>query len=339
MNEREKTVERRVVFSKPGRVDFEVFEPEAVGEGMVAVRSLYSLMSTGTENIVLHRRYEPGSHWDRWVKFPFWPGYAVVGEIVQAGPEAGWLVVGDRVVLRAPHASHHVAEALRCTPVPPGMDLSVTPWFALAKIAFMGARAAEQSLGDTLVVIGLGPIGQMSVRWATAAGARAVVAIDTVAPRLRLAQRGGATAAIAKPVGEAADDLRDALEDRQADVVIDSTGNAEVLEAALGLVRAHGRVVILGDTGHPTSQHLTGDLITRGITIVGAHDSHSMQTPIWDGDRSIHSLFFHLVTTGRFDVEGLNTHTFHPNDCAAAYELADQRRGDTLGIIFDWTRV
>ena len=37
----EKPVEHRVVFSKPGTVDFEVFEPEAVGEGMVAVRSLY----------------------------------------------------------------------------------------------------------------------------------------------------------------------------------------------------------------------------------------------------------------------------------------------------------
>jgi threonine dehydrogenase-like Zn-dependent dehydrogenase len=179
----------------------------------------------------------------------------------------------------------------------------------------------------------------MSVRWANAAGARAVVAIDSVAARLTLARQGGATAIIAKPIIDAADDLSNALEGQQPDVVIDSTGNAEVFAAALELVRAHGRVVVLGDTGEPTSQHLTRDVITRGITIVGAHDSHSMQTPNWDGDRGIHALFFHLVTTGRFDLEGLITHTFHANDCAAAYELANQRRGDTIGILFDWTTV
>lgn len=332
-------MEYRVSFRSPGQVEFEESTAECVAEGTVAVRTLYTLMSTGTENIILNRLYEPGSHWDRWVTFPFQPGYAAVGEVVDVGPGVQGLAAGDRVAVRAPHASHHVVPALYCTPIPPGLDFRQAVWFALAKIAFIGARAAAHGLGDTVAVIGAGPIGQMSVRWATAAGARAVVAVDTVAERLALSSRGGATATIARPVDEAADEIRAIVGAEGPDVVIDSTGHADVFAATLGLVRAHGRVVVLGDTGEPSRQHLTPDVIKRGVTIVGAHDSHSMRTPNWDGDQGIHSLFFHLVATGRFDLEGLNTHTFHPKDCEVAYRLANERRGDTVGIIFDWTKL
>lgn len=330
-------MEHRVIFSEPGQVELEEFEPKGMGDGMVAVRTFYTLVSTGTELTVLNRQYEPGSHWDLWATFPFRPGYAAVGEVVEVGPGVEGLAPGDRVVARAAHASLNVVPALRCAPISPGIELTLAPWFALAKIAFMGAQAAAYGLGNSVAVIGAGPIGQMSVRWANAAGARVVVVLDTVAERLALARRGGATAVIAKPASEAAEALYAAVGAEGPDVVIDSTGNSEVFAAALALVRARGRVVILGDTGTPTSQHLTADVITRGITIVGAHDGHSMSTSNWDGDRSIHSLFFHLVATGRFDLEGLNTHTFHPKDCAAAYRLANERRSETLGIVFDWT--
>lgn len=271
--------------------------------------------------------------------FPFRPGYAAVGEVVRIGASVEGLDVGDLVALPAGHASFHVVPAFLCTPIPAGVDPALAPWFALAKIAFMGAQAAAHRLGDAVAVIGVGPIGQMAVRWANAAGARAVVAIDSAASRLEFARRGGATAVIARPVGEATDEVRSAVGSAGPDIVIDSTGSAEVFSAALGLVRSHGRVVVLGDAGAPTNQHLTSDLIIRGVTVVGAHDIHSHSDVGWDGDRAIHSLFFQLVTTGRFDLEGLNTHVFDPRDCAEAYRLANDRRGETLGIVFDWERM
>lgn len=329
-------VDYGVVFSEPGRVELEELEPERVGEGSIAVRTLYSLISTGTELTVLNRRFEAGSHWDRWVKYPFRPGYAAVGEVVEVGVGVEGLARGDLVASPERHASSLVAPAYLCTPLPTGIDPAVAAWFALAKIAFMGAQAAAHHLGDTVAVIGAGPIGQMAVRWANAAGVRAVVAIDSVPSRLEFARRGGATAVITKPAAEAADEVRSVVGPAGPDVVIDTTGNAEVLSAALGLVRSHGRVVVLGDTGAPTDQHLTSDLIIRGITVVGAHDIHSRSDVGWDGDRAIHSLFFHLVATDRFNLQGLNTHVFDPRDCAEAYRLANDRRGETVGIIFDW---
>jgi 2-desacetyl-2-hydroxyethyl bacteriochlorophyllide A dehydrogenase len=329
---------QRIVFPQTGAVELETFELEPVNAGEVAVRIEYTLMSTGTELTIFNGRFDPGTHWAQYATYPFQPGYAGVGEVVETGPEVDDLSVGDRVVVRARHASHHVAPAFRCARAHEAIDRSLAPWFALAKIAFTGALAAEYRLGDTVLIVGAGPIGQMAVRWASAAGARAIVVIDPVEARLALARRGGATSTIALPVGDAGDQMRAALGADGPDVVIDSTGNAEVLTAVLGLVRARGRVVILGDTGMPANQHLTSDVIVRGITIVGAHDGLTVG-PNWDGDRAIFELFFHLAATDRFDLEGLNTHTFHPRDCAAAYELANERRADTMGIVFDWRQL
>lgn len=338
LNETAVPVKMRVVFPAAREVRLEAFEPDPLGPDMVAVRTVATLVSTGTELTILDRRYESGSHWDDAVAFPFYPGYAAVGVVVDVGRDVTDLAPGDRVTVRGPHASTLVVPAIQCARVPDGVDTADAPWFALAKIALMGARAAAYRLGDTVLVIGAGPIGQMSVRWANAAGAREIVVVDAVESRLDLARRGGATHTIAAPIAEGQEAIQAAVGADGPDVVVDSTGNAAVLPEALRVVRRGGRVVLLGDTGSPTSQHLTSDVIIRHVTIVGAHDGDSVPVDRsrWDGDRGLHALFFRLVVTGRFDLGGLNTDVFAPSACEAAYDLARARRGETMGIVFDW---
>src|SRR5262249_1017851 len=192
----------RIVFPGPQQVGLESFDPPPVGRSMVAVRARYTLMSTGTENIIFNHRYAPGTHWDAWVRYPMYPGYAGVGEVAEAGPDVEDLVPGTLVAARLTHASHHVVPALQCVAGPEHIRFAAVPWFALAKIAFRGARAGGYRLGSRVLVVGAGPIGQMSVRWASAAGARAVIAADTERRRLALATAGGATAVVALPAGE-----------------------------------------------------------------------------------------------------------------------------------------
>ena len=112
-------------------------------------------------------------------------------------------------------------------------------------------------------------------------------------------------------------------------VVSDATGNSQVFAAALGLAADHGTVVILGDTGDPGGQHLTGDVIRRGLTIVGVHDLHN--TPEWN-NASIIRLLFDLAAGGRFPLAGLNTHYFGPAQCAEAYATANRDRSKTMGL-------
>lgn len=324
----------RLVFTGKHQVACVPFDLPAPGPGQVRVRALCSLISTGTEGIVFDRLFEAGGHYDRWVQYPFHPGYSLIGEIEAVGEGVTTLRAGDRVALRQSHVSHHVCAAGDCIPVPADIDPRRAAWFALAKITFMGAKAAALPIGDDVLVVGAGPIGQMALRWIHATGTRTLAVADPIAARMELARRGGATATFAKPLGDAASELETAFAGRRPRVVVDSTGHPRVFAAALAVVRNHGKVVVLGDTGTPSNQTLTSDVVLRGVQIVGAHDGHN--DAAWN-DHSIAALFFQMLRDGRFDLDGMESHVFDPRDCVQAYDLISTRRAETMGVVFDWT--
>lgn len=326
----------RIVFPEQDKVELEEVESEPLRPGCVRVRTTVSLMSAGTEGIALHKRFEEGTHWASYVQYPFCPGYAAIGVVEEVGRGVTSLSVGDRVASRSSHASEHVVEAERCTVVPEAVSSDAAVWFALAKIALVGAKVAQYRLGDSVAVVGAGPIGQMSLRWAVAAGCKAVVAVDAVVSRLGYARRGGASAVVPFSAADAREELSTAMDGALPRIVVDTTGNASAFASSLGLVADFGRLVLLGDTGSPSSQHLTSDVIARGVTVAGAHDSYNRRFPGWENDEEMYQLFFRLVRTARFDVEGLITHRFPPTDANAAYELATVLPGDSLGVAFDW---
>jgi 2-desacetyl-2-hydroxyethyl bacteriochlorophyllide A dehydrogenase len=326
-------MERRVIFTGQQQVALETFDLPSPERGEVRVRTRVSLVSTGTELIVFNRLFEPGTSWDSWVKYPFRPGYTACGVVEMLGPEVTGVNVGDRVVIRGGHTSALVAGAEHCIRVPDGIADEDAAWFGLAKIAAMGARVAKPALGTSVAVVGAGPIGQMAVRWCVAAGAFPVISVDTVKMRVELAVKGGASHGIAKPLGAALEEVNAICGGEGPEIVIDSTGFHQVFPDALRAARRFGKVILLGDTGTPSQQHLTHDLINKGLTLAGAHDTHEDAT--WNCG-IITRLFFHLVTAGRFTLDGLNTHSFKPEQVAEAYRVANERRAETMGIYFDW---
>lgn len=325
----------RIVFPSANQVAYESFETPSLGEGDVLVHTECSLMSTGTENIVYNRWFDPGTHWDNWVKYPFNPGYSAVGHVTAIGSGVTLHKLGDRVVCRGGHASDHVMHETACYPVPCDLDSEEVSWFALAKIGAMGARVAEYRLADSVLIVGAGPIGQVSIRWAFSAGATNIIVVDSVPDRLELAISGGATHTIAKPIAEAIEDIPALNNGQLTRVVVDTTGHAAVFPYALAAAAMRGRVVLLGDTGCPAQQHLSSDMMGKGLTIIGAHDSH--EDALWNSTIIIKA-FFELARSGRFKLKGLNSHHFAPKDCLDAYTLATTRRGETMGILFDWSK-
>jgi 2-desacetyl-2-hydroxyethyl bacteriochlorophyllide A dehydrogenase len=324
----------RLVMPQKQTVAFESFEVRAPAADEVVIETVCSLLSTGTETLVFSGNFQAGTHWDAWVRYPFRPGYASVGVVVAQGEEVTTMEIGDRIVTRCGHASHAVLKAENGFRVPDPVKAEEAVWFALAKIAGHGIRAAGLNLGDSVAVIGAGPIGQMAVRWALACGASQVLAVDLSPERLVLAQAAGASA-IEASAAEAHTEVLRILGGRPA-VVIDSTGNAEVLKSAFRMVEKEGTVVLLGDTGAPESQSLTGDVISRGLKLVGAHDG--LNTPSWNNAVAA-EVFFQFLRTRRFPTQGLVTHRFSPSECAEAYELAATNRSRTMGILFDWNGV
>jgi 2-desacetyl-2-hydroxyethyl bacteriochlorophyllide A dehydrogenase len=323
------------MFPSVKTVVVEPFAPSAPAAGEVLVETIRSLLSTGTETICYNRKFDPGTHWDHWVKYPFYPGYCTVGTVLATGAGVTAFKAGDRVAHRKGHCSHASVNAGECHPVPAGVNPDDAVWFPLAKIAGHGVRAAGITLGDAVVVIGAGPIGQMTLRWALACGAGKVIVLDLAEVRLKMAASAGALPLTAS-ADQAAEPVKALLGGARPRIVIDTTGNAAVLKAAFALVADYGTVVLLGDTGSPGSQTLTGDVITRGLELVGAHDVHN--TPEWNNPVSA-AHFFTFLKDGRFPMSGINTHHFAPEACTEAYTLATEDRLRTMGILFDWGSV
>ncbi|MDR3691281.1 MAG: zinc-binding alcohol dehydrogenase [Fimbriimonas sp.] len=323
----------RIVFPKQNEVELEVFEPEPIRPGALRLKTEVSLLSTGTEGICLQHLFEPGTHWDDWVKHPFYPGYSTVGRITEIGEGVTGWQIGQRAVAWASHATEAVVDAGGVSPAPESVEPEEACWFALALVGFMGAKNGRFRLGDSIALVGAGPVGQMAVRWAVACGARHVVSIDPVAWRLEMSKKAGATATVCGTVADSIPAVIEACGGVRPRVVVDVTGHPRVFEQCLALPRDRGVLVVLGDTGAPSQQRLTRDLIRRGLHIVGAHGSH--EEGEWSR-RAIDELFFDLVQRHRFDVSGLVTHVFRPEQCKEAYTLVTSGREASMGILFDW---
>ena len=339
------TSTHRILFTGQDQVEIAHETISAPAPHEIQVRTRKSLISTGTECIVLGRKYAPGSHWDNWVKSQldgFAPGYLNAGEVVALGAGVEGFQIGDRVACRAGHRQLFNVAAARALPIPNGVSDEEAAWFGLAKITQIGVRRANHKLGDAVVLIGLGLLGQLVTQYARLSGAREVIAIDTAPKRLEMAKAHGATHTLEMGVGDAAEAVRDITEGRGADVVYDITGHPTVFAPALGLARRFGTLLLLGDTGTPGEQRLTSDVVTRGVQIVGAHDGFDTpqvtDTDFWT-EHNMERLFFNYVARGQMNVADLITNRFPALEAAQAYHLLQTDRSNVMGVILDWDRL
>lgn len=305
-----------------------------LGPGDVQVRTCYSLMSIGTETIILHQRYDADTHFAQIFSFPQRKtGVQAVGEIEAIGSAVADFDIGDTIFMRMAHGSHQVLPAAACTPVPSNVELKSACWCGLAKTAFRAAWAGPFERDGRALIIGAGPVGQMTVRWAHAKGLADISVVDLSRFRLEHARNGGATALFECDVAELINDKRWTNKSEKPQLVVDTTGNAAVFKHALAAAPKYGKVVLLGDSGYPARQCLTADVMTKGLTVQAVHDSHDRDG--WTQRRIDHT-FFASVTSGSFDLAGLITHEFLPGQCREAYALADEQREEAMGILYDW---
>ncbi len=313
------------------------------GPGELLLETRASLISTGTECICYQRNFEPGTHWHHWVQYPFYPGYSNGGVVIGIGAGVTGYELGQVVAYRAGHRQYAVMSASLVTPVPPGVSVQEAAWIALAKIVQNGVRRAAHTMGDDVVVVGLGILGQLVVQYTRLMGARHIIAIDMAEPRLACASAiSQATHTLQMPADEAASHVADITAGQMADVVYDVTGFPQVFASALALPRRFGTLLLLGDTGTPSGQQLSADVIVRGLRILGAHDSHPPQEATdfvpWSNQR-ITELFFTYLARGQMNVRDLVTHTYAPTQAQEAYTMLTTDRSAALGVLFDWTQI
>jgi alcohol dehydrogenase len=169
--------------------------------------------------------------------------------------------------------------------------------------------------GDTVAVVGAGPIGLAAIATARLFTPERIVAVDLAPSRLEAARKLGADAvADAREIPEQLiADLTDGL---GADVVIEAVGVPESFELCTRMVRPGGHVANIGVHGAPATLHLE-DLWIKNITITtGLVDTYSTPT------------LLRMAAAGRLPTAQLVTHTFPLNSMEEAYDVFS-RAGDT----------
>jgi predicted dehydrogenase len=247
--------------------------------GGVLVRSLFSLISTGTEMMkvneasmsmvgmararpdqvkkVLDQVQQQGvvatykkvmNKLDSYTPL----GYSLCGVVVEVGRGAEEFKVGQLVACagneQALHAEYNFVPVNLCGAVPDGVTPEHAAFATVAAIAMQGVRRAEPQLGETAVVIGLGLIGQLVVRLLVANGVQAV-GIDPVEARCRLAEKAGAAfAAAPDDLDTVVSGLAAITGGRLADhIFLAAGGNTNgPVEAAVKLARDRARIVDIG---------------------------------------------------------------------------------------------
>jgi 2-desacetyl-2-hydroxyethyl bacteriochlorophyllide A dehydrogenase len=326
-----------VVFPGPRDVVIEDRERPEPAEREVLIETETTLVSTGTEVTVLSGDYPDGSVWDSYGTYPFEPGYANVGRVVDAG--GTHLAAGDRVATWAPHAKYVTAPADECVRVPDDVTDQQASAFAIAQIAMNGVRRGRVDWGETVAVYGLGIVGQFAVRLARVAGAERVVGVDIASERVAyLPDESGVTGldpTASDPVA-AVEDLTDG---RMADAVFEVTGNPNAIPEEFDVLTDQGRLVLLSSPHGETTLDFHDAVNAPSTEIVGAHQTSHPPTATaadpWTKARHA-ELYFAYLRQGRLAVDELFSHVRPATDAPALYESLLDDRTEAMAVRLEW---
>lgn len=329
---------QRVMFPTPGVCTLEAFDfsSDALAPDQIAIKSLYTLISPGTELACLSGK-------ESWAKLPFSPGYAGTGEIIALGSGVKDYAVGDRVFTYTGHASHAKTNRLY-THLPEGLDPKLGVFARLAGVSMTSLRVSAAELGDYVAVTGLGLVGNLAAQLFTLAGCE-VIGIDPSPARRELAVKCGI-----KRVVDSADALAAVTEFTKGEMcstVVEATGFTPVVETVAQYAGKAGEVVLLGSPRGEFQADLTQflnhiHLWGNCVTFKGAHEWR-FPTQKDPGGFSKHSLprnieiLLRLIAEGRLHVEALLTHVLSPSECQQAYDGLKDKKEEYLGVVFDWT--
>ncbi|MEI8197337.1 MAG: zinc-binding dehydrogenase, partial [Phycisphaerae bacterium] len=221
---------KAVVFTDINQVSIGTFELGTCGPTELVTRTLYSMISSGTELRVL------GGHYGSKGNFPLIPGYSSVSQITAIGAEVKGFRVGDLVSCRNPRPFpgiksqwgaqtsaqvHGTSGEDRPILLPPGANPLDYVIAEISAISFRGVEAAAPQPGDIAVVLGQGLIGAFSGAWLAARGCRVIVA-DVEPNRLARAAKWGAAATVNITEPDAEERIK-ALCNGGADIVVESS--------------------------------------------------------------------------------------------------------------------
>ncbi|CAK7067305.1 zinc-dependent alcohol dehydrogenase [Tissierella sp.] len=209
--------------------------------------------------------------------------------------------------------------------------------------SYWGVENGGVKNGDTVVVLGSGPVGLLSMKWAAFKGAKRIIAVDRVGYRLEHAKRYNGVEVVNFEEYDNTGEYIKELTNGGADVVIDCVGMdgkmsfIEKMETALKLqggsksaieistqaVRKGGTISMVGVYGARYNMFPLGDFFSRNITIkMGQCPAHSYVEPI-----------LKLINQGKFDATDIITHRLSLDEGKHGYEIFDKKADNCIKVV------
>jgi polar amino acid transport system substrate-binding protein len=279
-------------------------------------------------------------------------GYSAAGTVVEVGEGVTEFRAGDRVACAGTGYAAH-AELLSvpknlCVRLPDNVDFETAAFATLGAIALQGVRLAEPTLGESVVVIGLGLIGQLAAQLLKANGCR-VFGVDLDGSKVELARSLGLDDGCVAGAG-----VKQAVSKwsrgRGADAVLltAATQSDEPVELAGEISRLRGRVVAVGLVGMnvPRAAYFQRELTLRVSMSYGPgrydpeyeERGHDYPLPYvrWTEGRNLEA-FLDLAAAGALQTAPLVTHRFRIEDAARAYQLISPGGGEPyLAVLINY---
>lgn len=317
--------------------DFEL--DETLAPNQILLKTHYSLISPGTEGAG-YTGLNSGT------RYPHGSGYTAIGEVLQVGEYVTKCSIGDLVFSYSPHASIVKTNSVMLAfKRPLVVDAKLIPFVRMATVAMTSLRVSSAEFGDTVVIIGLGLVGNSASQLFNLAGMN-VISVEKVSKRIEIARECGIQHLINSDEEDVRERVRVFTDGRKAEVTVEAIGNPRLVELAYQLTRTKGEVILLGS---PRGEYITNvteilnytHLIGRGaITLRSAHE---WVYPTMHSGESKHSLernsqiVYSLIKAGKFKVQELMTHVIDPKDAQAACDGLTDHKNEYLGVIMDWT--
>ena len=326
---------RAVWFMGPGRAEIRPAGVRPCGDSDLAVRSLFSGVSHGTEMLV-YRGQVPASHplepegVEGSYSFPVKYGYANVGRVVEAGSATDFRT-GDLVFVRWPHQELYTTEAKLAFRLPAYADPAIGVFFALLDVAVNALLDVPVRFGEVVVVFGQGVVG-MFIGQLARRTAGTLIVVDPHSLRRELALEFGADIAVAPEKAKHA--IMEASHGRGADIAFEASGAPEALQACIDTTALEGTIAVPAWYGTKLLNLSLGPQFHLGrqrivSTQVGAIGS-GLQ-PRWTLGRRMTTVGELLPT---LNPGSMITDSVPFDEAPAAYRLIDEHPEQVLSMVF-----
>ncbi|QUW21250.1 bi-domain-containing oxidoreductase [Sporosarcina sp. Marseille-Q4063] len=274
-------------------------------------------------------------------------GYSNAGIVIAVGKDVKNFNVGDRVISNGSHAEVVSVPENLCAKIPDGVSYDEAAFTVISSIGLQGIRLAEPTLGETVVVTGLGLIGLLTVQLLKAHGCN-VIASDFDQRKVDLAKSFGADAVNVGTGIDIVDYVNMKTKGRGADAVLitASTQSSDPISQAARMSRQRGRIILVGVTGLELnrSEFYEKELSFQVSCSYGPgrydlnYEEKGQDYPIgfvrWTEQRNFEAIL-DMMSDKKLDVSPLITHRYKFNNAVDAYSTLSEDK-NTIGIVLEY---